>query len=56
VKPTVTIPFALAHSTALRMLAMLPEPEIVSRRSPEEARFLSCSTKIRSYPSSLAQP
>ena len=41
-------PVALAHSTALRMFGLLPEPEIASSRSPGEARFLSCSTKIRS--------
>ena len=53
--PTVVIPWALAHSTALRMFGLLPEPEIASTRSPGDARFLSCSTKMRSYPSSLAQ-
>ena len=46
---------SLAHETALRMLGLLPEPEMASSRSPGEARFFSCSTKMRSYPSSLAQ-
>jgi len=48
VKPTVVIPWVLAHSTALRMLGLLPEPEMARRTSPGEARFLSCSTKMRS--------
>ena len=46
--PTVTRPWRSAHSTALRMFGLLPEPEIASRTSPGEARFFSCSTKIRS--------
>src|SRR5262249_11647061 len=55
VQPNVLTPLALAHSTARRMLGLLPEPEIATRMSPGLARFLSCSTKTRSKPSSLPQ-
>src|SRR5262249_60306691 len=52
--PTVVNPCSLAQATALRMLGLLPEPEMARSRSPGEARVFNCSTKIRSYPSSLA--
>jgi len=38
-----------------RMFGLFPDPEMASSTSPGEARFFSCSMKIRSYPSSLAQ-
>ena len=55
VQPKVVRPLRLAHSTARRMFGLLPEPLMAMSRSPGEARFLSCSTKTRSKPSSLPQ-
>ena len=45
----------LAQSTARSTLGLLPEPLMATSRSPGPARFLSCSTKSRSKPSSLPQ-
>ena len=45
----------LAHSMARSTLALLPLPERAISMSSADARFLSCSTKIDSNPSSLAQ-
>ena len=55
VQPNVVTPWRLAHSTARRMFGLLPEPLMAISRSPGLARFLSCSTKTRSKPSSLPQ-
>ena len=55
VQPNVVRPWRLAHSTARKMFGLLPEPLMAMSRSPGPARFLSCSTKTRSKPSSLPQ-
>ena len=45
VSPKVFRSLRSAHSTALRMLGLLPEPLMARSRSRGLARFLSCSTK-----------
>ena len=48
VQPKVTISWEFAHSTARKMLGLLPEPLMAMSTSPGDAKFLSCSTNTRS--------
>ena len=55
VQPKVVMPRRFAHSMARSTLGLFPEPLMATSRSPGPARFFSCSTNMRSKPSSLPQ-
>ena len=55
VQPNVVKPVPVGPFDRPEDVRAVPEPLIAMSRSPGEARFLSCSTKTRSKPSSLPQ-